>query len=455
MDKIYQTQSELVQSGKYRNISERKKQLHRLYACVSENQDMISEALYKDLGKSVFESYATEIGFALEEISRMIKHVKQWASPKRVKTNQLINFWSNSKIYPEAYGKVLIISPWNYPINLSIAPIAAALAAGNVVCLKPSEYSENTSKVLKNLFSKYFTDQSVSVFTGGPEVSQKLLAKQWDFIFFTGSPAIGKIVMQAAAKNMTPVCLELGGKSPVYVDKTANINLAAKRIAYGKLLNSGQTCIAPDHVYVHVDVEKDFIGALKQHIRDFWGENPKEHADYPKIINQTKAKRLMSLLDGVKYESIGESGIELEKMNPHIIQQCPEEHPLMQEEIFGPLLPVNSVQNELEAIDLILKRPKPLALYVFSRSKAIEEQFLSKISSGGVCLNDTIMHITNPNLPFGGVGNSGMGSYHGKAGFECFSHMKSVLKKANFADPNLRYPPFTSKKLKLAKRVLK
>jgi len=455
MEKQYKSQKTLIAQGTFQSVSERKKQLNRLHACISENQAAISEALYHDLGKSAFESYATEIGFVLDEISSMKRHLNAWAAPRRVKTNQIINFWSKSKIIPEPYGQVLIISPWNYPLNLSIAPLAAAIAAGNLVFVKPSEFSIHTSALLETLFAQYFPENTVCIYNGGPEVSQKLLSMKWDFIFFTGSPRIGKIVMQAAANFMTPICLELGGKSPVYVDKTANIPLAAKRIAYGKLLNSGQTCIAPDHVYLHKSVASEFIKQIQKQIVAFWGDNPRNHPHYPKIINQEKTERLLNLLKETNALCIGEPGEENLKINPQLVINCPENHPLMQEEIFGPILPIISVNTPKEAIENILNRPKPLALYLFINNKGLTSHFLNKISSGGACINDTIMHITNPRLPFGGVGNSGMGVYHGKAGFETFSHLKSVMKKANFVDPSLRYPPFTKQKLKLAKWVLK
>lgn len=448
-------QKQLFNTGVSRKISDRKVVLKQLYKCVQENVEEISEALFKDLGKSRFESYTTEIGFALDEIKRNIKHLNSWAKPKRVKTNQLINFWSKSYTFPEAYGQVLIISPWNYPFNLSIIPLASAIAAGNLVCIKPSEYSIHTSEVLSKLISSYLPENYVKIFTGGVEVSQKLLKHQWDFIFFTGSPAIGKIVMQAAANYLTPICLELGGKSPVYVDSSANIKLAAKRIVWGKFLNAGQTCIAPDHVYVHKKVSVEFISALESQIVEFWGENPQDNIDYPKIINDDKAKRLQELVKGVDVITIGNSELKNRKLNPMIVPYCPENHPLMKEEIFGPILPVISVDSENDAISRILLRSKPLALYIFATNKLVQNKLLSEISSGGACVNDTIMHMSNPNLPFGGVGNSGIGTYHGKDGFLTFSHSKSILKKSNFTDPSLRYPPYTSVKLRLAKFVMK
>jgi aldehyde dehydrogenase (NAD+) len=448
-------QKQLFNTGVSRKISDRKVVLKQLYKCVQENVEEISEALFKDLGKSRFESYTTEIGFALDEIKRNIKDLNSWAKPKRVKTNQLINFWSKSYTCPEAYGQVLIISPWNYPFNLSIIPLASAIAAGNLVCIKPSEYSVNTSEVLSKLISTYLPENYVKIFTGGVEVSQKLLKHQWDFIFFTGSPAIGKIVMQAAANYLTPICLELGGKSPVYVDSSANIKLAAKRIVWGKFLNAGQTCIAPDYVYVHKEVSAEFISALESQIVEFWGENPQDNVDYPKIINDSKAQRLIELTKGVDILCIGNREIKNQKLNPMIVPNCPENHPLMKEEIFGPILPVISVDSEEDAISRIMSRSKPLALYIFATNKSVQKKLLSEISSGGACVNDTIMHMSNPNLPFGGVGNSGMGTYHGKDGFLTFSHNKSILNKSNFTDPSLRYPPYTSVKLKLAKFVLK
>jgi aldehyde dehydrogenase (NAD+) len=448
-------QRELLLQNNQSNIVRRKENLRKLYSCIYDNMDAFSEALYKDLGKSSFEAYTTEIGFVLSEISDMIRHISSWAKPKKVRTNQLINFWSVSKIFTEPFGQVLIISPWNYPLNLSLAPVAAVLAAGNLICLKPSEYSPNTSNLLKDLIPQYFPDNTIQVFTGDAKVSQALLVEKWDFIFFTGSPAIGKIVYQSAAENLTPVCLELGGKSPVYVDESANIPLAAKRIAYGKLLNAGQTCIAPDYVYVSETVYDDFLKQLELQIHAFWGDNPVEHPDYPQIVNEMNLNRLIKLIDGVKTKCIGTSVEANRKLNPHIILNPEESERIMQEEIFGPLLPVISVSNPEEAISRILTRPKPLALYLFLRNRTLQKQFISSISSGGVCINDTIMHITNPRLPFGGVGNSGIGVYHGKSGFDTFSHHKSILKKANWIDPKLRYPPFKSVKLKLAKWVLK
>lgn len=448
-------QKQLFNTGVSRKVSDRKNVLKQLYNCVQENVEEISEALFKDLGKSRFESYTTEIGFALDEINQNIKHLNSWAKPKRVKTNQLLNFWSKSHTCPEAYGQVLIISPWNYPFNLSIIPLASAISAGNLVCIKPSEYSVNTSEVLSKLISSYLPENYVKIFTGGVEVSQKLLKHQWDFIFFTGSPTVGKIVMQAAANYLTPICLELGGKSPVYVDASANVKLAAKRIVWGKFLNAGQTCIAPDHVYVHKEVSAEFISALESQIVEFWGENPQDNVDYPKIINDSKAQRLIELTKGVNPLCIGNREIKNQKLNPMIVPNCPENHSLMKEEIFGPILPVISVDSEDDAISRILSRSKPLALYIFSTNKSVQKKLMSEISSGGVCINDTIMHMSNPNLPFGGVGNSGMGTYHGKDGFLTFSHNKSILSKSNFTDPSLRYPPYTNAKLKLAKFVLK
>ena len=439
----------------FSSVANRRQRLNALYLCISENIHTFAEALKKDLGKSEFESYSTETGFVLQEISLMKRKLKKWSSPRKVNTNQMINFWSRSWIQAEPYGKVLIISPWNYPLNLSIAPMAAAIAAGNSVVLKPSEYSFHTSNVLEKLIPEYFPDKSIQVYTGGPEVSQSLLQENWDFIFFTGSPAVGKIVMKAAAEQMTPVCLELGGKSPVYIDRSANIQLAAKRIIYGKLLNSGQTCIAPDHVYIDQAVKNEFIEALKLQSEKFWGKNPADHPDYPKIINHTKHQRLIDMLKDTNAICLGSETEKKGKINPHIIPDCPEDHMLMQEEIFGPVLPVIGVKDHREAIRLIQNRPKPLALYLFMHNRNLQSEFLKSVSSGGVCINDTIMHISNPKLPFGGVGNSGIGAYHGKAGFETFSHMKSVLKKSKLADPALRYPPYSLKKLKLAKKVLK
>ncbi|MDA3819264.1 MAG: aldehyde dehydrogenase family protein, partial [Candidatus Delongbacteria bacterium] len=370
-------------------------------------------------------------------------------------TNQIVNFWSQSHILPEPYGQVLIISPWNYPFNLTIAPLAAAIAAGNVIAIKPSEFSVRTSSLLEKLLSEYFPRDYIRVFNGDKKVSQFLLEYNWDYIFFTGSPRVGQIIMKQAAENMTPVTLELGGKSPVYVSKTSNVKLAAKRIVWGKLLNAGQTCIAPDHVYADDNITDDLIDAMIKHIHDFWGEEPCDHPDYPKIINKEKAERLKNLLNNCDIIQSGKIDVEKQNISPVIVKNCPESHPLMKEEIFGPVLPVISVGSDDEAIENIKSRAKPLAMYVFSTNKIQIHKIEKSISSGGMCINDTIMHITNSRLPFGGVGNSGMGSYHGKAGFDAFTHYKSIMKKSNLTDPALRYPPYTEFKLKLTKKVLK
>jgi len=448
-------QRKFFESGNTQSVAFRKSMLHSLHTCISDNVEKLSEALEKDLGKSAFESYTTEIGYALDEISHQIRHVKKYSRKRFVRTNQLINFWSQSRIIPEPYGQVLIISPWNYPVNLTIAPLASAIAAGNVISLKPSEFSSHTSALLGTLFRQYFPENYIHVFQGEKEVSQALLEKTWDYIFFTGSPRVGKIVMEKAAKNLTPVTLELGGKSPVYVDKSANVKLAAKRIIWGKLLNAGQTCIAPDHVYAHTEIAEELMDAMIHHIREFWGEEPTDHPDYPTIINQEKAERLKNLIRECDIKWSGKIDTDAKKFSPVIVKNCSESHPLMQEEIFGPVLPVISVESASEATEKIRSRPKPLACYLFTTKKKQQAQFETDISSGGMCINDTIMHITNPRLPFGGVGNSGMGTYHGKAGFDTFTHYKSYLKKSNLTDPALRYPPYTKLKLKLAKRVLK
>jgi len=455
MKNILVKQMQFFASGNTQSVAFRKSMLHSLHTCISDNIRELSEALEKDLGKSAFESYTTEIGYALDEISHQKKHVRKYSRRKHVRTNQLVNFWSQSRIVPEPYGQVLIISPWNYPVNLTIAPLASAIAAGNVISLKPSEFSTHTSALLEKLFKQYFPENYIHLFQGEKEVSQALLEERWDYIFFTGSPRVGKIVMQKAAENLTPVTLELGGKNPVYVDKSANIKLAAKRIIWGKLLNAGQTCIAPDHVYAHADIAEKLMDYMVQHIREFWGEEPSDHPDYPNIINKEKAERLKNLITDCDIKWSGKIDTDAKKISPVIVKNCPETHPLMQEEIFGPILPVISVNSDEEAIEKIKSRPKPLAMYVFSTNKIQINRIEKSISSGGMCINDTIMHITNPRLPFGGVGNSGMGAYHGKYGFETFTHYKSIMRKSNLTDPALRYPPYTPFKLKLAKKVLK
>lgn len=449
INQILEKQRKFFNSNITKDIKFRKEQLKKLYNLIKDSEDEILNALKSDLNKSEYEAYMTEIGFALEEITTLIKGIKKWSKPKKVKS-PLSQFPAKSYIYKEAYGVCLIISPWNYPFQLAIAPLAGALAAGNCAIIKPSEFSVNTSKLLRKLINKNFDESYIKVIEGESTVSQQLLAEKFDYIFFTGSTNVGKIVMNEAAKHLTPVTLELGGKSPCIIDNTANLKLAAKRIVWGKFLNAGQTCIAPDYILVDELIKDRLIDYLKSSIKELF--NLDEH--YPKIINEKHYKRLLSLLDNEDVVYGGKGYINTLQIEPTIIDNVNWESKIMEEEIFGPLLPIITFSNLEEVIKLVNLKPKPLALYFFSNSKENQNLILNNISYGGGCINDTIVHLASAHLPFGGVGNSGIGSYHGKASFDTFSHKKSIMKRSNRIDIPLRYPPF-SKSTKLLKRFLK
>ncbi len=439
-------------SGKTKSISHRLEYLKRLEHGIQMHEKEIMEALKKDLNKAPFETYATEIGIVLEEIRFLSKHLRGWARPRQVRT-PITNFPAVSRIYSEPYGVVLIMSPWNYPFQLAIAPLAGAIAAGNCAVVKPSNYSPNTSAVIELILSEVFPKKYVSVIQGGREANQSLLEHKFDYIFFTGSVAVGKIVMKAASEHLTPVTLELGGKSPCIVDETANLELAARRIVWGKFLNSGQTCVAPDYLLVHHSVKAELLKRMKKYIRQFYGEDACFNESFPKIINEQHYDRLLGL---IKNESIfigGSSSRERNQISPTILDHISWKSPVMAEEIFGPVLPVLEFKDLNEVITMVNKRPKPLALYYFTTKKENERKIINSISYGGGCINDVVMHLATSHMPFGGVGDSGMGRYHGKASFDTFSHKKSVLKKANWLDVPLRYPPYKDH-IKLLKKLL-
>lgn len=434
-------------------IVKRKEKLRDLKRVIKKYEDEILEALKKDLNKSFFEGYETEVGIVLEEINYTLKHLNKWAKVKRVKT-PIFHFPATSYIYQEAYGKVLIMSPWNYPFQLTIAPLVGAIAAGNRVVVKPSEYSNNTAEIIEKILKEVFSQDEVKVVKGGRAVNQDLLKQKYDYIFFTGSPAVGKIVMESAAKHLTPVTLELGGKSPCIVDSSAKVKMAAKRIAWGKFLNAGQTCVAPDYLLVHQDVKAELVKEMIGYIKEFYGNSPIDNPDYPKIINKKHFDRINGLIRSEKIITGGNCNEQAMKIAPTILDHITWQSPIMQEEIFGPVLPVMEFDDLNQVVEMMGNHPKPLALYFFTSSKENEKKILSNISFGGGCINDTIIHLSNSNLPFGGVGNSGMGQYHGKASFNTFSHPKSIIKKSNLIDIYLRYPPFKDH-LKLLKKFLK
>lgn len=434
-------------------ISFRIKKLTHLKTVIKNHEQVLIEALHKDLGKSAFESYATEIGIVYDEISLHLKKISSWTGVKRVGT-PITSFPASSFLQAEPYGVVLIISPWNYPFQLAIAPLVAAISAGNCAIIKPSELSPHTSLLLEEMINNNFEPDYIKVINGGAKESEGLLKEQFDMIFFTGSPRVGKIVMKAAAEHLTPVVLELGGKSPCIVDKDVNIKLIAKRILWGKCINAGQTCIAPDYVLVHESIKEKFIQQCEVVLKEMYGENIELSADYSRIINPSNMVRLQTLMQTGKIVLGGKLNTDTLFFSPTIIENPDPDSLLMQEEIFGPLLPVITYKDIEEAIHFVRKKPKPLALYVFTNHKGNLNRILKKISAGGVTVNDSIMHFTNPNLPFGGVGTSGMGNYHGKSGFMAFSHMKPIMKRANWLDIPLRYPPFGNK-LKLIRLLLK
>jgi len=452
ISEILQNQRTFFATGITKDVQFRIESLRKLEHWLREHNEEIFAALKQDLNKPPFETYAAETGVALDELKFTLKHIRNWSKPKRVGSN-LKNFPSSCRIYPEPYGVALIISPWNYPLNLTLTPLIAAIAAGNCAIVKPSEYSPATSSLVARLCNEVFDNGHVSVVEGGIKEGQALLHERFDVIFFTGSATVGKMAMQAAAQHLTPVILELGGKSPCMVDETANIKLAAKRIAWGKLVNAGQTCVAPDYILVHESVKQKLIEEIKLIIPTMYGAKPLENIDYPKIINNKHFNRLLGLLEGEKIIMGGGSNATTLQIEPTLLDNVGWDAPVMSEEIFGPIMPVLTYSHFEDAVAVANDRPKPLAAYLFTSNKSAERYFLQNLSFGGGCINDTLVHLSVSRLPFGGVGDSGMGSYHGKAGFEAFTHYKSVLKKSTLIDIPLRYPPYNDRGLRLLMKV--
>lgn len=431
----------------------RKEQLQKLETALVRYEQRLGDALYKDLHKAPIETYMTELGMVREELRFLLKHLKTLMKPRRVRT-PLSHFFASSRIYYEPYGTALIMSPWNYPVNLTLAPLAGAIAAGNCAVIKPSNYSPETSKVIAELIAETFDPHFVTTVTGGREENIGLLEQKFDYIFFTGGTAVGKLVMEAAARNLTPITLELGGKSPCIVDQTADIKAAAKRIIFGKLLNSGQTCVAPDYALIHQAVKESFIEQCKTVIREFLPTEAYASCTIPRIINDKHFERLMKLLEGETTVIGGESDKQRRYIPLTVLDQISFESPVMQEEIFGPILPLIPFTDVQWAIDQIRARPKPLALYLFTKDAAIERKILTEVSFGGGCINDTIVHLATPFMPFGGVGSSGMGSYHGKQSFYTFSHEKGILKKSLLIDIPIRYHPYSEKNFTFIKKYM-
>jgi aldehyde dehydrogenase (NAD+) len=435
------------------NINFRKETLIKLLNEVIICENEIIQALYDDFKKPAFEAVLTETSYVIGELKDTIKNLKNWAKPKRVFPS-ILNFPSTDYIYKEPYGKVLIIAPWNYPFQLAVCPLISAVAAGNQVVLKPSELTPKTSEIIAKIIRKVFDKNHVKVVEGGIEVSQQLLSERWDYIFFTGSVAVGKIVAKAAAENLTPVTLELGGKSPCIIDETANLKLAAKRIVWGKFVNAGQTCIAPDYILIQKDMKSHFETYLKEEITKAYGKNPVESPDFARIVNVKNWQRLVNMIEPDKVIFGGQSDVKDCYIAPTLVEETSLDSPVMKEEIFGPILPILVYKNESEIEAIISKFEKPLALYIFTENHAFSKQIIQKYSFGGGCINDTIVHFSNKRLPFGGVGHSGIGAYHGSLSFDTFSHQKSIVKKANWLDLPMRYAPYKDK-LQTIKKVLK
>lgn len=439
-------------TGQTLDIQFRIQALKRLQKGLQAHEKDLTDAIRKDLGKSASESYMCEVGLALAEVSYCLRHIKRWAKPKH-KCTPLTNFAAKSMVVPEPYGVVLIMSPWNYPVLLTLEPLIGALTAGNCALVKPSAYSPATSQVLADLIKEVFPPEYVSIVTGGRQENQALLDQRFDYIFFTGGVTVGKMVMEKASRHLTPVTLELGGKSPVVIDHTANLRIAARRITFGKFLNCGQTCIAPDYVLVEESVHDRFLQLLQEETEKMYGDALKNE-NYGKIVNQKHFERISGLIDRKKIYFGGQLKPETLQIAPTVLDKVTAEDPVMQEEIFGPVLPILTVKNIDEACRFIQQREKPLALYLFTSDKATEKRFQREVSFGGGCVNDTIIHIATSNLPFGGVGYSGMGSYHGEETFKTFSHMKSIVKKYTFPDIPMRYQPYGKLKDKLVRLFL-
>lgn len=441
INELVEKQRKFFKSNKTLPIDFRINYLKKLKNIINKYEKDIASALYNDLGKSDYESYMCEIGLALSEITYMIKHIKRFSKIKKVHT-PLAQFAAKSYISPTPYGNVLIISPWNYPFLLTIEPLVDALAAGNTVIIKPSEYSPHTSEIIDKILSECFPLAYVAVVQGAIEESSTLLKEKFDFIFFTGNQNVGKVILHNAAENLTPTVLELGGKSPCIVDDTAKIELAAKRIVFGKFLNCGQTCVAPDFILCHTSIKAKLVNELINQIKIQYSNTPISYDKYGKIITNRHFSRLINLIDKSKIVFGGNYDITTLKIEPTILDNVSWEDKIMQEEIFGPILPILTYENIDDIYEVLSNKPKPLALYMFTESKKNKKKIMDKLIFGGGCVNDTVIHLATTEMGFGGVGESGMGKYHGKAGFDTFSHSKSIVDKKTWIDLPIRYQPY-------------
>lgn len=452
---IFNKQKEFFNLGKTKDINFRIEVLKKLKKVIKENEDKILEALKRDLGKSNFESYATEIGLVYDEINTHIKNIKRWSKIEKIKS-PIVHYPSKSYIYKEPYGVILIIGPFNYPFQLVMAPLVGAISAGNTAIIKPSENTKNTALLLEEIINENFNKEYLRVVSPleGKEAVSFLLELPFDYIFFTGSIRVGKIVMEKAAKNLVPVTLELGGKSPCIVDKDAKLEIAAKRIVWGKFLNVGQTCVAPDYLCVHRSIRNKLLKLIIEEIHKQFGKDIKSSPDYPRVVNSASLNRLSEYLNDGKIYYGGKIDKNDLYMEPTILTNVDVDSNVMTEEIFGPILPVIEFEDIKDIINFINAREKPLALYYFSENKVNINNILKCTTSGGVTINDTVIHVANGNLPFGGVGNSGIGSYHGKASFDTFTHKRSVMERGTFIEFNIRFAPYKNK-INILKKIMK
>lgn len=451
---ILKQQHSVINTGRTRSLEFRLQQLQALKQSVQQHERDIIQALHQDLRKPEFEAYSTEVGYFYDSIGYIMKNLHKWIKPERVRT-PIVHFGSRSYVYSEPYGSALIIGPFNYPFMLVMDPLVGAIAAGNCAVIKPSEYTPHVTQIISKLIGECFDESYVRVIEGGQEATSVLLQAPFNIIFFTGSVRVGKIVMKAAAEHLTPVVLELGGKSPCIVDQDVNLDLAAQRIVWGKYLNTGQTCVAPDFVLAHQAIRKKLIAKIKEYILAFYGTQPRLSPDYGRIVNLKHWERLNGLLKGAVIAAGGQMDRDDLYIAPTLLDEVSWNDKVMEDEIFGPILPVLEYNDLQQAIEAVNSRPKPLALYLFTNDKQVEQRVMSTVSFGGGCVNDTIMHLVSPYLPFGGVGSSGMGAYHGRHSFDAFSHKKSVLNKSTRINPSFLFPPYNDKKLGLVKRFLK
>ena len=441
------------ESGKTRPLAWRKTQLQACVRMLQENADQFAEALATDLGRGPEEAWLYDIGFSITEIELMIKNLKKWTEPRKVST-PMVSLPGSSHRIPQPLGVVLVIAPWNYPIQLLVIPVAGAIAAGNAVVMKPSEVSSATSALLGKLVPQYLDNDAIAIVEGAVPETTQLLAEKFDHIFYTGNGTVGRIVMRAAAENLTPVTLELGGKSPTIVDKSANLAIAGRRIAWAKYVNAGQTCVAPDYVLAHDSIADKLVEEIRKSIKNFYGDDPRQSSDFARISSPRHFSRLDAMLASGNIAIGGQTDEQDRYISPTVLVDVKASDAVMQEEIFGPILPVLAVQSIDDAIDFVNARPHPLALYVFAEDQKVNDKVVASTTSGGVTVNGTIFHMTGPFLPFGGVGESGMGAYHGRAGVDTFQHLKPVLKRSTRVDAPLAYPPYTKRKFAILKKFI-